>query len=242
MVTGLTLLQVAKHEASHCLVGWFYGLRVDKVVVCYDPLKDGRQGCCSATQGNELKDAAWVYYVIAGAVLDNSCGDGRGDAELIRDSFRLSKDVLKMHGFFKQNPKADIEDFFQEFKNPVLKILNSRKGKASIKALSDELLKYSILPGQTAVKILEKAWGLPLPEMAMPADQHGKAFTNKINSYDDLICRIRFYLDAANTDIKAFDTSLLPDQERQIEDLKILFMQLRFVLKKEIRICSTRLL
>ena len=104
----------------------------------------------------------------------------------------LDSATLEMHAFARE--KGTLDDFYKRFKDPVDKILRSRKGRKAIKALSTALLNTGTLSGFEAVTILEKSWGQPLPDRAKLAHGHCALKTNKALTYGGLLQSLKIYL------------------------------------------------
>ena len=154
-----TIKQVAVHEAAHCLTAWFYGLQIEEVGIQVNPLaaEGERQGFCSAKPVVASISPYEMYFSMAGPLADDMTFGKHslnGDFEMMRDSFNLFRDTQKMYSFFKANPKADLEAFFETLKETVVKLLRSSKGKKAIEALSAGLLEDRTLSGVKAASIL----------------------------------------------------------------------------------------
>ncbi|OPY65976.1 MAG: hypothetical protein A4E63_02724 [Syntrophorhabdus sp. PtaU1.Bin050] len=231
----MTIKRIAVHEAAHCLTAWFYGLRVEEVGIQVNPLaaQGERQGFCSATSVVASVNPYEMYFSMAGPLADDmTCKKHslNGDFEMMRDSFNLFRDTQQMYEFCKANPKATFEAFFETFKVPVIKLLQSRKGKKALKALSTELLESRTLSGAKAVSILEKAWGFPLPEMALPANKHGQGLTSKPRTLDDLRSRLFLYVDALDNNLESLRGMLSESENTLMDRMKKAILALKWSL------------
>ncbi|MBN1662876.1 MAG: hypothetical protein JW943_04675 [Deltaproteobacteria bacterium] len=193
------------HECGHAIVWWFHGFLLLKVSV-QDTEIDGRMASghvklkySSDTDGGTTPDlvdlltASRVYGLIAGRVATEIyCGlrtdEGCSlDFETVKSLIDLDPDTLKIYRWRQDHPGAGIEDLYLEFRKPVARLLRSAPARRAVRALSKAIDKARILSGAEAVAIIEKAWGCPLPPLAIPSEKHVAIADKAPQSYDGLI-------------------------------------------------------
>lgn len=205
------------HEAGHALAWWYHGLTLLLVSIAPDPLENDANfgGVCKCFFNSKVEPAThrmltaeYAYGVIAGRVATEVLcpqvppGVGHAnDFQHIKNLRALDSDVLSMHAWRLKHPDADPDQFYADFKTPVLNILKSKRGKRALLALSKALLKYRKLSGREAARILEEAWGYPLPPFAVPSEQHSSLVSDGPKSFNDLMRQILLYAEILKKDI-----------------------------------------
>jgi hypothetical protein len=201
----------AIHESGHALIGWYFGLTL--YLVSIQPGKhEGIEvsGICKSmfldssrveSVTHRLFTTPRVYELMAGRcatdILIPSIPHGHGhshDFKLIENLNEIDSTVLSMHNWRLQNKKIDVELFYQRFCTPVLRIIKSKRGQRSIKALSRALINCRQLSGCEAARILEKSWGKPMPSYALPAEEHKSIVETGPQSFNDLMNKILLYV------------------------------------------------
>lgn len=204
--------KTADHEAAHALMGWIAGQRIESITI--DPRRTGdSQGVCYLSGGRigvvgEPKSltADRAHFLMAGRVSDDLFhpggrpGHGQ-DFRNLEDLLPLDDDILRMHEWSRT--EKSIEDFYQAFRGPVVKILRSRRGRLAHRALAAALLKHQTLSGQHAVEILREAWGDPPPPRALPPEDHCSIIDKRPANHDELFRSIRGLASLALADCEA---------------------------------------
>lgn len=239
----------AVHESGHALVAWFFGLTLMDVTIQPGRLKDGTEfsGFSKAifpeserveSVNHRMFTVPRIYWLLAGRVATDlliPCippGSGHAhDFETIKNLNRLDQVTIKMHEWQMKNPKADGEAFYQKFKEPVLKIINSKRGRRSIAALSRALVEARQLSGKEAARIISKAWGKPLPRWALPTEQHFSIVKEGPQSFNDLMSKILIYAQILKKELFPFyDSDKNSTQEADIiEKIEIKLSELCFL-------------
>ncbi|NPU82989.1 MAG: hypothetical protein HPY65_00765 [Syntrophaceae bacterium] len=206
------LRKTADHEAAHALVGWIAGQRIESITV--DPRRAGdSQGVCYLSGGRigvigEPKSltADQAHFLLAGRTSDDLFhpggrpGHGQ-DFRNLEDLLPLNDETLKMHAF--PHGEKSIEDFYQMFRGPVVKLLRSRRGRRAHRALSAALMEDQTLSGQHAAEILQGAWGDPLPPRALPREDHCGIIDKRPANHGELFRTIRGLAGLALADCEA---------------------------------------
>ncbi|MBU1054858.1 MAG: hypothetical protein KKC46_13680 [Proteobacteria bacterium] len=241
--------RIAYHEAGHALIGWYYGFRIGKVTI-NPPLeiaqKDGVSGLCEMfpffsghtelVAKEDLLSAEKVYFGIAGRVADDlfypkeSFASGK-DFENIVQMLPSNKITLQMHEFDLK--KNSIEDFYRRFKNPVAKIMRSRKGKKALKALSSSLLRAGTISGAEAVSILEKAWGKPAPVKSKPSEDHMSITSKGPKTYNDALRSLEAFLAIMLRDINHVRFDLEDHEQNHINNIRHFLLISKEILKNK---------
>ncbi len=203
---------IGVHEASHALIAWFFGMILQLVSIRPGALKNGPEysGLCKAflSDGSRAESIHFkafsvplVYELMAGrAATDILCPEiPRGnshktDFKRIAELKAIDETTLEMARWRLENPGADVEAFYQNFKKPIEEIIRSKKGTRAIRALARVLLKHGQISGAEAVKIFEKAWGQPRPPWALPAEQHKNIIEKGEKSFPDCMNEILLYV------------------------------------------------
>jgi hypothetical protein len=236
---------IADHESAHCFIYYFNGFKIEHVRICVDPLRTFQepQGFCYATSSRPAVSAAQIYCTMAGTVQDEinavkyptqKYGPSVADLNAIKGDFRLCRETMAMHEYFRDHPTADITEFIHAFQKPVLNLLRSRRGSRAVAALSSELMKITALTGAEAVSIIEKAYGQPLPPMALPASRHGISFTNKVTNLDELLSRLRLYAYGMDMELETLDGTLVDWENEFMTRLKGCLLQLQFAMSEKV--------
>lgn len=183
--------QKAAHEAGHAIVYWNTGMIIKGLSLLPGEHPDGtkcdgiirveyhdevKEGCASISP--KLFTIPQALGLMAGRAAtelfytDTPPISYRHDFKSLEGLLSFDKELVSMADWRDRNPTASVEDFYQQFKPLIFRVIKSKRGKRCVKALTAALLKYRQLSGNSVVKILEKAWGTPLPPHALPADQH----------------------------------------------------------------------
>lgn len=215
-------LFTAIHESGHALIGWYHGLTLHSVSIQAGQLDretefDGISKSYFPESGrvesvnHRMFTAPRVLELLAGrAATDLLCPDippgygHRHDFETVKNLFALDQDVLSMHSWRIQHPEAGTEAFYQNFKTSIYKIISSKRGNRSIKALSHALLKSGQLSGREAARILSKSWGKPLPPWTLPTEQHKAMVEEGPQTFNDLMSKILVYMRIIKKEILPF--------------------------------------
>lgn len=182
--------QVANHEAHHAIMYWYGGMILKGLSILPGIHPDGTEldgnikielpeagGECGSIS-HKLFTVSHALGLMAGrAGTELFCPDippisYQHDFKTLESLLSFDEELASMANWRVRNPTATSEDFYQQFKPLIFRVLKSRRGKRCIKALTAALLKHRQLSGRSVVKILEEAWGKPLPSHVLPADQH----------------------------------------------------------------------
>jgi len=201
----------AIHESGHALIGWFFGLTLHLVSI-HPGKHEGIEvsGICKSmfldsarveSVTHRLFTVPRVYELMAGRcatdILKPSIPHGQGhshDFKVIENLNELDSTILSMHAWRLQNKKIDVELFYRKFRAPVLRVIKSKRGQRSIKALSQALIKSRQLSGCEAARILEKSWGKPMPSWALRAEHHKSIVETGPQSFNDLMNKTLLYV------------------------------------------------
>jgi len=234
----MNALRVAFHEAAHALVAWYYGFFLSKVTI-QPQLGDPQNvaGLCRATHNDGFTDVAAgprtlssesVFFTLAGKACDDLYFPAEPPGHLY--DFRILARMQptdnwtrRMHEFPRN--KKSLDDFFEAFKGPVVRLLSSKRGKRALTALADALIKHDTISGAGAVEILEKTWGKPLPRRAIPAAQHANLTNEKPKSYLDMLRLINAHIDLMQGDIQ----QLRGDDSPECEHLDKIWLKLQIL-------------
>lgn len=201
---------IAIHEAGHCQSQWEYGYVLDFVTIIPGQRKDGHlysgiagayhsgfKGVSSTIPSDDLS-ARTIFPLFAGRAATDCLLREANFEKSFQDDFRhidrilgkpdqLQNKILSWHANTKE-PSA--EKFYNEFKEDIFKKVKSKKSRRAILALANELVKKRILSGAQSAKILEHAYGKPLPKLALPASEHVKSNPSGPKTYGELLASI----------------------------------------------------
>lgn len=235
----------AYHEAGHHCLAWYYGCKLGKISI--QP-GNGFFGT-SQTYIPENRDSFHaniftpqrVFELIAGrAASEVFCPDVeqensyKRDFSIIKNLNGDSEMMLKMNTWRVDNPAGDMESFYQEFKQPIIDILQSEQGKRAIQALAKALQKAGYLSGRESARIMETAWGVPLPPFALPSDQHPSldGYT-PAKTFNDFLFQMSLFENLLRKEVSEWigNDELTPKEQRIAEDFSAGVNHLRMVLK-----------
>ena len=211
----------AVHEAGHALISWFFGFILRYVSIIPGTLSDSTPfgGICESHFDQSFSDfhnALFSEQIVLKLFAGRAATDvffprrapGNGHEKDFADIANLKSQsdlFIEMHKWRVNNPGADIEIFYNEFKEPLLKILKSRPGRRAVKKLAEQLLIYGKLSGREAAGLLETSWGEPLPQHARPAEEHETfKLTTRPKTYHDLLNYIAILIKMARADVMNF--------------------------------------
>lgn len=242
----LATLFKAVHEAGHALFSWYFGFILRYVSIIPGTLSDSTPfgGICEyhldqsfSDFHNALFSEQIVFKLMAGRAATDvffpNHAPGNGHKKDFADIVKLKSQsdlFIKMHQWKVNNPGADVEIFYNEFKEPLLKILKSRPGRRAVKNLSEQLLIHGKLSGREAAGILETSWGKPLPPHARPAEEHQTfALTTRPKTYNDLLNHIAILVKMARADVMDFydQDENTKSQNREIERINNLLLEIQ---------------
>jgi hypothetical protein len=197
----------AIHEAGHRFIQWSVSAKCNDVSVMSGKTKySGKMysGMANALMSDSNQfNAPMVYIMISGRAAVEAImpkidqGNGhRVDFKELSNLYSLDDETIQMHKWRKKHPKFNPEEFYQRFKNPLIKQFRSRRGRKAIKALSDVLLKYGKISGRESVKILQEAYGKPYPPGALPASRHGEITEEPPKCFPDCIATVNILTNA----------------------------------------------
>lgn len=231
---------VACHESGHALIGWYYGLTLHLVSIqpgrhLDDTECDGITKSIFPESGrvesvnHRMFTLPRVLELLAGrTATDLLCpempeGGYSHDFKTVENLFAPDNEILQMHKWRTEHPEAGVDEFYQTFKPIIHKIINSKRGRRAITALSRALLKARQLSGRSAVQILEKAWGKPRPLWALPADQHKSIVDEGPQTFSDAMNKVLIYMNLLKKEILPFrdseeNTSLQDETIQRIAD------------------------
>jgi len=171
---------IAFHESGHAVTAWASGFRLQAVTLPGDPLKNPGPHCLFHGGGPVTPEG------IRGRIAANLSGrvatetfleDSRGGGEDLRETFQEMQTFFRdppmgelFHFFQDQEP--DPEAFFRQFSGEARAFMEDPRARRAVFALAEILKRRGSLNGFEAVRILEAAWGDPLPEKAIPAGGH----------------------------------------------------------------------
>lgn len=182
--------QKAAHEVGHAIVYWNTGMIINGLSILPGEHPDGTEfdgnikvelpeagGECGSLNP-KLFTVPQALGLMAGRAAtelfypDTPPISYRHDFKSLEGLLSFDKELVSMADWRQRNPAASVEDFYQQFKVLIFRVIKSKRGKRCVKALTAALLKHRQLSGRSVVKVLEKAWGTPFPPHALPADQH----------------------------------------------------------------------
>jgi hypothetical protein len=238
----------ARHESAHSLIVWQEGGLISKVTIMPQPgeISGARGICyCASAEGqtitarpSKILTANRVHVLIAGRCADELFfpDEPAGHVQDFEELIALmpdSRETLEMHSFDRS--KKSIEDFYDQFKGPVLKLFRSRRGKRALFALTDALRQAGTLSGAAVVSILEKAWGKPLPPKAIPASKHIAVIDKGPHLYPDVLFHLGAYLRAMEEDAIRLRGDLPDEEENHLGRIRIHLKMLRLELDAKIK-------
>jgi hypothetical protein len=164
-------------------------------------------------------------------------GTYRNDFENVNDLNGNSEIFIAMNQWRLDHPEGDVEGFYHAFKQPIIDVLQSKQGKRALRALVKALSKARYLSGRESARILETAWGDPLPPLALPSDQHPSldVYTPPKN-FNDFLYQMDIYEQLLRKEIMQWvnEESNSPAQNKIAEDLSIGVNTIRVVLNLSI--------
>ncbi len=212
------------HEAGHAIMFWYYGFALSKVTVQPEPAAGNVAGYCKALAPDFGNTAGHVFALAAGrAAMEIYCpaipsGNSHSfDFETIKKMALPGSAILAMHQWRLDNPSGSMEQFYQEFKKPVIKVLKSKPARRAMSALSKSLGKAGTLSGATAAAIILKAWGDPPPALALPVEKHMGMTDKGPQCLDDLIRSIQTYIRLMQADIKGLRDAGTEEENERLE-------------------------
>lgn len=233
------------HETGHHIIAWCMGCKLGKISI--QP-GNGFFGV-SQTYIPEAESfhvnmftAERVLEMMAGrAATEVFCPDvdhpksyGR-DFSIIKNLNGNSETFIKMNQWRVKHSEGDIEKFYQAFKQPIIDILKSKQGKRAFKALSKELQKSGYLSGRESARILETAWGHPLPPLAVPSEQH-PSLDNHIpaKNFNDFLHQMAVFERIFRKDITEWinNDANTPKQDKIVEQLSGAFNFIKILVNK----------
>lgn len=235
---------IIKHEAGHALFFWLGGFVLSKVSVQNDfayPKADGFVQAAHADSGGvdivsppASLTAARAFADLAGRNAtetffpDMPAGTGhKADFKNLEKLLKPDAATWAMIQWRQDHPDATVEEFYQAHKHSVAKVLKSKQGKRAISAISKALEKFGTLSGQEAASILFKAWGDPLPPLALPVERHIALNDKGPRCFNDAIRAADTYLEVIQKDLK----NVLADceDEEEIAHLERIASQVSFL-------------
>jgi hypothetical protein len=239
----------SRHEAAHSFIVWHGGGLISKVTIMPQPgeISGARGICyCASAEGqtitarpSKILTANRVHILIAGRCADELFFPDKpaGHVQDFEELIALmpdSRETLEMHSFDRS--KKSIEDFYEQFKGPVLKLFRSRRGKRALFALTDALGEAGTLSGAAAVSVLEKAWGKPLPPKAIPASEHIALIDEGPNSYEDVLFHLGAYLRVMEADVNRLRGDLPEEEEDHLGRIHFYLKMLELEINQKIKI------
>lgn len=236
----------AYHEAGHHLLAWLHGCKLGKLSI------QGSEDCEGVAQsyisedrksfhGGMLTPARALELMAGRCATEIFCpdvdvaGTYRHDFQTVKNLNCDSKIFLEMNQWRVDHPAGDIEDFYRTFKAPIVEIIQSKQGKRAIQALAKALRKAGYLSGREAARILEAAWGSPLPPLALPSDQHPSLDPYlPAKNFNDFIYQMSVFEKLFRKDIMHWinNDANTPEQDKIVEQLSGAFNFIKILVNK----------
>ena len=239
-------MRTARHEAAHALCGWFFGEKIAFLTttgpeISVDGFDEKTPNYCKFDhRERENTDDAVVSlaaHALAPIVLQEVAGaekTGWHDSKTVTDYLGFGKVrnggrsmVNYCHDNF-DNPDLP-QKFFEKFKGHAQEILDDPRAMVALDSLAAKLLKDGKVSGRQAAETLERAWEKPLPEKALPIQEHSPPFgfeEEKI-SLTVAVMDVEYYLNRAIESIRWAVTASDREEEAQERLLKSL-LQVKF--------------
>lgn len=232
----LGAVAVAVHEAGHAVTAWAFGFRLETVTLPGDPLK-GRGPHCLFHGGGEVTPEG-----IRGRIAANLGGrvateaflnDPRGGGEDLRETFEAMKalftDPLTGDLFrFFHDPEPDPEAFFRQFSGEARAFMEDPRSRRAVEALAGILERRGTMNGFEAARILEMAWGDPLPEKAKPAAEHLRV--DGTMTFEGLVEKCKAYLGLVFRELAKGQGEFTEEENGRVDKLKARVMNILFTL------------
>jgi len=227
-----TVDRIAIHEAGHAFLAWANGFTLESVTLPGDPLR-GRGPHCLFHGGGRVtpegirgRIAASLGGRVATETLFN---DSRGGGPDLRETFGEMKALFQdpftgeLFCFF-QDPEPDPEAFFRQFSGEVRAFMEDPRSRRAVEALAEILERRGSVNGFEAVRILETAFGDPLPEKAKPAADHFRL--DETITLDGLMTKCRAYLGLVFRELAKGQGEFSEEENETVDELKARIMNL----------------
>ena len=242
---------IAIHEGVHRFKQWKYGYVLDFVSIIPGQREDGflysgiaranhpeHKGGPSIMISDDLS-ARTLFPLLAGRAgtdyflpefnfKKSYQDDFRHVDRILRRPDRLQNKILSWHANTK---KPTAEKFYAEFKEEIFKKIKSKRSRRAILALASELIKTKILSGAESARILEEAYGNPLPKLALPVSEHAtfnpsgpKTYSELLNSINATVSLLRRYIDNLRDSGTEIENKKMDGLADQLTLLKLITM------------------
>ena len=238
----------AIHESSHHLLAWLNGCKLGKISIqsredyegvsesfISESRKSFHGGMFTPARALELMAGRAGTEVFCPDI--DPAGTYRNDFENVNDLNGNSEIFVAMNQWRLDHPDGDVENFYQAFKAPIIDILQSEQGKRAIRALAKGLSKAGYLSGRESARILETAWGAPLPPLALPSESHPSldVYTPAAD-FNDFLFQMSIFAKLLRKEVTAWigNDDLTLEQQRIAEDFSVGVNHLSIVLDRSI--------